>query len=187
MYEWNARAAGAIIQTVALAEVLLRNAMDERLTEWAQRRPVQASWLSTVPLDPRGLADISAARLRATNKGRYTEVQGKVIAEFSFGFWRYMVARRYLTTLWLPALKDAFPHGDPNIGHRRAQVERTLSSIGFVRNRAAHHEPIHRRNLMHDLACIISLCQWIHPDAGAWVAASSTLPQVAAERTTLRI
>lgn len=187
LYEWNTRAAGAVIQTVALTEVLLRNSMDRRLIAWARKKSHQGSWLSVIPLDSRGIADIRAARFRATKSGKRKEVHGKVIAELSFGFWRYLVTRRYLTTLWIPALKDAFPHGTADIGRRRAEVEQTMNSIVFIRNRAAHHEPIHRRDLVADFQSIVALCHWMHPEAGAWVASTSTLPGVIAERTELGI
>lgn len=50
---------------------------------------------------------------RATRRGREVEVHGTVIAELSFGFWRYLVASRYLTALWIPGARAAIPHGLP--------------------------------------------------------------------------
>ena len=155
LYEWNTRAAGAVIQTVALAEVLVRNTLDHGLAVWAAQRPGNLSWFDLVPLDVRGMHDIHEARDRATRHGRVPEVHGKVVAELSFGFWRYLTTSRYLTSLWIPALASSFPHGDPNITTRRLLVEHKLSTIGFIRNRAAHHEPIHRRNLARDCSEII--------------------------------
>ncbi|GGQ47929.1 hypothetical protein ACFFKE_08505 [Streptomyces mutabilis] len=38
--------------------------------------------------------------------------RGKVIAELSFGFWRFLLARQYKTNLW-PDLAGAFPYA-PN-------------------------------------------------------------------------
>jgi hypothetical protein len=37
-------------------------------------------------------------------------VHGKVVAELTFGFWRYILAGTYQATLWSPALRHAFPH-----------------------------------------------------------------------------
>ena len=45
----------------------------------------------------------------------------------------------------------------------------------IVRNRAAHHEPIHRRSIDRDLDYAIELAQWIHPDAGSWIAQTSPI------------
>ena len=50
-----------------------------------------------------------SARARAT-KGGGSERRGKVIAEFNFGFWRFLCSAGYLTSLWVPALCGAFPH-----------------------------------------------------------------------------
>jgi hypothetical protein len=187
LYEWNTRVSGAVMQTVAMAEVLVRNALDRRLVAWAASRPSASTWLDTAPLDGRGKADIAAARDRATNQGRLPESHGKVVSELSFGFWRYLVASRYLTTLWLPALSRAFPNGDKNVTARQPQVERLMADVGFIRNRAAHHRPLHRRNLGRDYAAVVTLCGWLDTEAGAWVAAQSTLPSVAAERSRIGV
>ena len=52
----------------------------------------------------------------------------------------------------------------------------------FVRNRAAHHEPIHRRDLARDLAAAVELVDWVCPHACAWVAARSPLEQLIRDR-----
>jgi hypothetical protein len=80
--------------------------------------------------------------------------------------------------LWIPALSKAFPSGCRDIRERRARVERQLSGLVTVRNRAAHHEPIHRRDLLGDLRAAVELATWVDIDAGAWVAARSPLERV---------
>ncbi len=182
LYEWNARAAAATIQTVGMVEVLVRNAIDRTLVSWAARRTPGATWFDVAPLDTRGLADIAGARQRATRNGRLPETHGKVIAELSFGFWRYLTASRYLAALWVPALHRAFPAGPDDLRARRKAVETHLATLGFVRNRAAHHEPIHQRDLASDLHAAIELSTRISPDAGTWITARSTLPQNITER-----
>jgi hypothetical protein len=187
LYEWNTRASGAVMQTVAMAEVLIRNALDRELTAWASARSTVLAWFDLAPLDSRGAADIASARRRATNNGRRPQDHGKIVSELSFGFWRYLVASRYLTTLWLPALARAFPDGDPNVTARRSQVERLMGDVGFLRNRAAHHRPLHRRDLGRDYRAVVTLCGWLDADAGAWVAVKSTIPATLAERASMGI
>ncbi|HSV65564.1 MAG TPA: hypothetical protein VLJ59_06615 [Mycobacteriales bacterium] len=182
LYEWNLRASAGVLTTVALVEVVVRNALDERLREWVGRRQPGRSWFDAAPLDERGTADVVAARERATRRGRQQEVHGKVIAELPLGFWRYLVASRYLTSLWVPATHAAFPGGAGDLRHRRAAVEARLQRLAFVRNRAAHHEPIHRRSLDQDLAAAVELTRWICSDAAAWVAARSPLGQLVRDR-----
>lgn len=181
LYEWNLAASAAIMQTTAMLEVVVRNALDRQLVAWAASRGA-GSWLDVAPLDERGLDDLAQATQRATGYGKSQRLHGKVVAELSFGFWRYLTAQRYHASLWVPALHHAFPHGDPDIRQRRRRVERHLARLMLVRNRAAHHEPIHRRNLTNDLAVAIDVLTWIHQDAGAWVAEKSMIPAVVAAR-----
>lgn len=80
-----------------------------------------------------------------------TRVVGKVIAELPVGFWRFLVESRYFTTLWIPANHAAFPGGPADARDRQRAVAGRLQQLTFVRNRAAHHEPIHKRDLIKDL------------------------------------
>lgn len=175
LYEWNLTASAAVMQTAAMVEVVVRNALDAQLVAWASGRGSQ-SWLDAIPLDARGRADIDKARDRATSYGRAALTHGKVVAELSFGFWRYLTAQRYHASLWVPALHKAYPGGDDDLRDRRREVERHLADLMLVRNRAAHHEPIHRRNLARDLDIAVELTGWIHPEAGSWIADKSTIP-----------
>lgn len=179
LYEWNIEAAAAVMSTAAMVEVLVRNAFDGALTDWAQRRSAQ-DWFDVVRLDDQGARDLDAARRRGRSGGR--EVHGKVVAELTFGFWRYLATSRYLTSLWVPGGAEAFRGGDTDLRRRRAEVDERLQRLLFVRNRAAHHEPIHRRDLGRDLAAAVELSDWISPDAGSWVEARSPLPAVVMKR-----
>lgn len=183
LYEWNLAASAAVMQTSAIVEVIIRNALDRQLVDWARARGGR-TWLDTVPLDARGRDDLRKARERATNYGRAVERHGKVVAELNFGFWRYLTAQRYHASLWVPALHAAFPDGDVDIRTRRREVERRLADLMLVRNRAAHHEPIHRRDLTRDLEAAVQLAAWVHPHAGSWLAATLTIPDVMTTKPT---
>ena len=187
LYEWNGHADAALVQTAALVEVIVRNALNRELTQWADTRRGGASWLDTAPLDRRGHAVLSEARERATRNGRQPEVHGKVVAELSFGFWRVLTASKYHASLWVPALHRAFPHGDADLRRRRVETERLLTQIGHARNRGAHHEPVHHRDLNHDLHRAVTVASWVSADAGAWVQATSMISPVLAERIALGV
>jgi hypothetical protein len=176
LYEWNMRAASSVIELSSMVEVLVRNALDRELVSWARTRHGEASWFNVIPLDAQGREDIRKARLRASRQGRGAEVHGRVIAELSLGFWRFLVEPRYLTTLWIPSLHAAFPHGTPDLRDRQREVAFHLQQLNFVRNRAAHHEPIHRRDLAKDLGSALALAKWVSPTSGEWVAARRCLP-----------
>ncbi|MFT3798902.1 hypothetical protein [Microbacterium sp.] len=182
LYEWNMRASASIIELSSIVEVITRNAIDQQLREWARTRAGGRSWLDAAPLDSRGRADIAKARDRATLRGRRPEVHGRVVAELTLGFWRYLAEARYLTSLWVPAVHLAFPFGDSNLRQRQRDVAFRLQQLNFVRNRAAHHEPIHQRDLLKDNALAMELAGWVSPAAARWAMKVSTVPMIVAER-----
>lgn len=182
LYEWNLRAAASVLVLTGLVEVVTRNAIDRELSAWASRRARSSDWFDLVSLDRQGTADLAKARARATRNGRRAEVHGRVVAELTFGFWRYLVESRYHTALWVPGLHRAFPHGPRDLRVRRAEVAQRLQQLHFVRNRAAHHEPIHARDLGRDHELAIELLRWVSPEAGAWALRVSDLPAVLAAR-----
>ncbi|MBM7366238.1 hypothetical protein [Gordonia hydrophobica] len=181
LYDWNTVVSAAVLATVAMVEVVVRNAMDTQLTLWADRRG-EDSWLETIPLESRGLDDLDRAQKAVEVRGVSAQFHDHVVAELGLGFWRYLAAQRYLTSLWVPALGKAFPHGYRDVRERRRAVERRLAALTIVRNRVAHHEPIHRRDLSADLRAAVELATWVHPIAGEWVATRSPLEPVIARR-----
>lgn len=186
LYEWNMAAAAAVTHTTGMVEVIVRNAMDRELQSLAAARG-WSTWLNGAPLDQRGRADVRKARVRARRPVDQPEVHGKVVAELTLGFWRYLAASRYLTALWTPALFRAFPNGPADKLQGQRQVDRHLQNLLLVRNRAAHHEPIHRRDLLRDLAAAVEVTTWVDPRAGNWVADMSMIAGVVAERPSLPI
>ncbi|PZF55314.1 hypothetical protein DEJ23_12565 [Curtobacterium sp. MCSS17_008] len=171
------RAAAAVLELTGIVEVVARNSLDRELRAWAARRGAP-TWFDTVPLDQQGRLDLVKARARATRNRRRPEVHGRVIAELSLGFWRYLVESRYLTALWTPALHRAFPHGPADVLTRQREVRARMQQLHFVRNRAAHHEPIHQRDLRRDLDAALDLLGWIHPVAAEWAADVTSLSAV---------
>jgi len=182
LYNWNTEAAGAVMDTVGMVEVVVRNSMDRSLIAWAATNG-HSDWFDMVRLDDRqGAKALADARYRATHNGTASEIHSKTLAETSLGFWRYLASRRYLTSLWMPALAAAFPFGAADKKARRENVDQALSKLLTDRNRAAHHEPIHRRDLNVDYASAQSLMAWIDPVALKWLNANSALPEVIGNR-----
>lgn len=144
LYEWNMRASAAILNVASMTEVVVRNAVDRELLVWANDRRSATEWFDIAPLDVHGKKDVNKARERATRQGKDDEVHGKVIAELSLGFWRFLVESRYFTSLWVPAVHRAFPDGPKDLRTRQRAVAKHLKRLHFVRDRAAHHEPIPR-------------------------------------------
>jgi len=99
----------------------------------------------------------------------------------SFGFWRYLVAKRYQTTAW-PALQKAFLHHPVGPSAPRHDVEDRMQRIHVLRNRIAHHEPIFKRNLNHDHDDMLMLVGWISTEGRDWVGGISRVDALIAQR-----
>lgn len=178
LYEWNLAVLGGFYEALGILEVVLRNALSVQLTE--RHGTLAGNWYDDPLRMLSDLAheDIDAAR-RCIRKLRRTETSGRVIAELNFGFWKFLLAKRYEATLWTGYLRHAFPNLQPQ---SRAVVYRALDELHMLRNRIAHHEPIHNRNLMVDMLTVYRLLDWIDADARAWALGLSRLQSLIAAR-----
>lgn len=165
LYQANLAASGAFYEELAAFEVVFRNALAHQLARWHGRRP--GHWYDDPHrlLSDRSRDDIQAARARVERLGR-PETPGRVVAELSFGFWRFLLARQYEKSLWTPHLRHAFPGLRPQA--RRSVYDRA-SRLNHLRNRIAHHEPIHRRDLAQDHQDLVEVARWINPTVATWI------------------
>lgn len=93
LYEWNLSMSAALFETLGAVEVILRNAFHRELVRRHRERGGTGPWYLGTWIDSKGRKDIATARDRATGWGKKPELEGKVIAELSFGFWRYLAAK----------------------------------------------------------------------------------------------
>ncbi len=100
------------------------------------------------------------------------------MAELNFGFWRYLLAPRYEHTLWLHAIR----HGFPQVDGARERIFKPISRLHLVRNRIAHLEPIHSRDLMRDDRDIDEVIRAVCPKTADWAASRRRLRALAATR-----
>jgi hypothetical protein len=179
LYAWNGRLSGAVHEELGMLEVVLRNALDRQLIKYHQLTfNGDGRWYADrrMPWQSARMADqLERARAQATGNRRFPELPGKVIAELTFGFWRYILAAPYQSTLWAPALRHAFPHLHPA---RRATVYQLVDRLNSVRNRVAHHEPIHCLNIGARHNEVLLTASWIDPAAAAWIAETSRVTTV---------
>ncbi|MCP4958009.1 MAG: hypothetical protein GY925_01945 [Actinomycetia bacterium] len=188
LYDWNTQVGAALYEDLGRLEVIFRNAIDASLVAHGQTRAWSQVWYRRQQLfagrpGRRAWGDIEAARRRATRRGR-PEVHGQVVAELSFGFWRFLCTSHYLTSLWVPALATAFP-GHPDAGDPRlvrADVDDRVQRLHFLRDRIAHHEPIHQRNLQRDHEEYLDVIGWICADSLTWVSSASRTLTVIGDR-----
>ncbi len=181
LYAWNIQFATALQGATAMVEVVARNAIDHALTSWYNGKHPGGDWFNLPVFDERTRNDIAVALARVRRSGS-KNTHSKVLAELSFGFWRFLTSKKYLTTLWTPALYRAFPYGDKDIWTRQKQVARLLGNMTFIRNRAAHLEPMFRRDVERDVAEARALMGWIDPQALAWFNDTLKLDEVLASK-----
>ncbi|GAA1880408.1 hypothetical protein GCM10009687_55860 [Asanoa iriomotensis] len=107
---------------------------------------------------------------------------GHVVAALPFGFWVGLVSagrgRNYETMLWRPAIHRAFPH----YRGPRPPVHQRLETLRLLRNRIAHHEPIHSRHLAADYGSLLSVAGWLSPAFEGWIKSTSRIPALLAGR-----
>jgi hypothetical protein len=168
LYQWNATVSATLFELVGHAEIVLRNALDEQLIDLRRRSgDPSGEWFvtSTSWFHPWWTAPMITIIDRARQQGTTAFVvhQGKVVAELTFGFWRYLLTARYEASLWTPALRHAF-----RPGLARSTVYELVEQINAFRNRVAHHEPIHSRNIQDDIDRLAQLLEWISPPTAIW-------------------
>ena len=177
LYRWNTRASGAFWETLSHLEVVLRNVLASRLGERHAAAGRPGSWLDDPAreLDGRAHRDIAQARGRVRAKGKQPS-DGQTLSELGFGFWRFLLAKRY-TSLW-PALAGGFPHAPDRA---RATIEQPVINLHEFRNRLAHHERIWNQPLKDRHTDISALLGYVDIDLAGWVAESCRITTVLAE------
>jgi hypothetical protein len=176
MYRWNSAVAAAFWESLGHVEVVVRNALCARLQARHVKFGRPGSWLDEPPLGPRALQDIATARERVRAK-RKAVSDGQVVAELSFGFWRFMLAKRY-TNLW-PDLASAFPHAPDR---DQQTVETPMVRLHEFRNRLAHHERVWSQPLPAMFADMMTVLGFVSPAVRDWVAATSRVQATLALR-----
>jgi hypothetical protein len=64
----------------------------------------------------------------------------------------------------------------------RTEVYERVERLNALRNRVAHHEPIHQVPLEDRWDDLLRVASWICPITAAWIQSSSTLPAVLAAK-----
>lgn len=199
LYRWNMAASAAVYETLHLAEVVLRNAMDTRVRAWNTRsepRDQDARHTAEWTLDPRrtlGLilgADLDDARRRAekavsrSRSPRRPVTHGDVVAQLTLGSWRYMLPARNLRKkpakrdLWETELHKAFPHAPCH-----TEVVDDVETLWLLRNRVAHLEPLLRPTAIENgTAALRRVIGYIEPAICTWHDTQSRVAAVLASR-----
>lgn len=159
LYVWDRDLSTAILADLAIVEVALRNALHNALTN-----TYGPEWYQNIALDDRLLKQVERAwsYLRNPRQG-HPSTPGRVIAQCTFGMWVNLLdaggyagrePRRVhadYEQLWRSTLRSAFPGGrsearndpSPHASFTRTWVHSVAKTVNVLRNRVAHHEPLH--------------------------------------------
>lgn len=180
LYIYNARITKELLVDIGHLEVLLRNAIDRALSA-----TYGVDWfLSTrIPLTHQAQKTIKKARQRTHQTMNPPALPGKIIADLSFDFWRFLFTRTYQSTVW-PKVLASLTHKVS-----REEFEYHLERIYKMRNRCAHHEPLIRLDVQREkrqtlavLDSIHTIAELIDPGAADWIAEHSTVAASLAKR-----
>lgn len=176
---WNIEISAAFWGPIHGIEIAIRNAVHAALAEHFHR----ADWWNAAAIDP-GLGQKARTQERELASTSSPVRADDVVAALSFGFWSAVLAspknaleqNRY----WQQCLHRAFPGWShkPNDAAARKAFTRRIELLRKFRNRVAHHEPIHTRDLAADHERILTLAGFIHPDLAAFLHAHSRVPHV---------
>jgi len=179
LYEWNSQLAAAVLHDIGHFEVALRNAYDAAIqATWRGRShwlvdddsPVRRRVVLRMKTrDGRRVSvDIHEGMRQKIDKVRervgFNAPPGKVIAELSFGFWRYMTTRHNTKVLWVPHLRHAFPPGT-----QLREVDTRIGLLHELRNRAAHHEPLFHLPIEERMTDLLYLAGLLVPELPTWI------------------
>lgn len=181
LYEWNDAVGRSMGAQLAWVEQGLRNAYDRAISaKWQGNQEWVFEARTVFPPHIRNDKDLNEASRDKLNQavkdaafqarpGRPTSSQ--VVSSTSFGFWRHMSASVREKTLWLPYLKDAFPHGTNRDNH----VDRPMQRLVALRNMISHSDPLLNADLHGRLRDTQQLARRISPELGDHLDASAAI------------
>lgn len=179
LYEWNIRIAGAFLEDLAIAEVLLRNALDRELRKKYQPQPNSEPWYlqNGVLYEKQGnWVDATIKQLKF-DEDNYEPDQNSVIPAMSLGFWEVLLSPTYQTRLW-PLLKAAFPYASRSGNPDRANIHELVRDMRILRNDIAHHKAIFNWDFDQSFRNIKTLTGYITPTVQNWLVKRSRVGDI---------
>jgi len=179
LYLWNTRLTKTYLADIQHLEVLLRNCIHDALTGRYSER-----WFDNdlIPFNDAAKKNIRKAKKRAGGEG---VPSGKIVAELSFDFWRFLLSSRYQASVW-PQVKKVLKKPPDS----RQQFEDLVVIVYEMRNRCSHHESIvQQRDRDREIAhldsvdnAIEKVASYIDPNAATWIKDHSQVSDVRAQR-----
>lgn len=173
LYCRNVQFAEALLPSIAMFEVVLRNAVHTTLTHHTR-----TEWWFKPVLHQQSYDTILKLVNDLVRRQGHPPPVGKVLSEITFGFWPKLFAHRYQDLWWgTPPrlLARVLPH-HPNVARdTRGKFEERLEYFVALRNRVMHQEaifqgvkalnrPVLPIETLHDQ--LLETIGWIDADAG---------------------
>lgn len=179
LYAANIRLSESLYPSLAVAEVVLRNAVHRQLKYLYQTE----DWYLLIGDESDGLPEFQPRIDKATEyivKRREQVSADKIVAELTFGFWVSLFNSSYEDVLW-KQLRLTFAHL-PKADRQRSTVSVVLNAVRTLRNRVYHNEPIcwQLDVLVREYKQIRQLIGWIDPQLLAWLDPLDRFPAVVA-------
>ena len=166
-YRQNILLAEALLPSLSIYEVALRNALIRELERMTGRKDWY-TYFSTVPALKALAGQVNVARQHIVKRGEEV-TRDKINGELTMGFWVLLFNAKYERYLWKD-LRKAFPHM-PKSKRQRKYVSAPLNDIRALRNRVFHNESISwslsRLEALH--RSILDVCSWINPALPLWI------------------
>lgn len=166
LYTWNTAVSAAFYGPLQTFEVVLRNAVHERLSGSSG-----VQWFTSGTLLRRPEADMVVDAQQRLVERHKALTPGRVVAELSLGFWVGLFTRAYDQDLWRTHVSYLFSPRPP-----RADLHDNLERLRTLRNRIAHHEPVFQRDLKADYARLEHVVSDLSPTSSVLLAAYSRVP-----------
>ena len=166
-YKQNIQLAEALLPSLSIYEVALRNTLIRELERMTGRKDWYTLF-STVPALRALDIQIDIAKQHLFKRGEMVS-SDKINGELTMGFWVLLFNAKYERYLW-KELRKAFPMM-PKAIRQRKYISAPLNDIRALRNRVFHNESISwsltRLEELH--ASILEICSWINPALPLWI------------------
>ena len=166
-YRQNIQLAEALLPSLSIYEVALRNSIIRELERMTGRKDWYAHF-AAIPALKALEREVNVAMQHITKRGEVV-TPDKINGELTMGFWVLLFNAKYERYLWKD-LRKAFPNM-PKQKRQRKYVSAPLNDIRALRNRVFHNESISwslaRLEDLHK--SILEVCSWINPALPYWI------------------
>lgn len=200
LYRWSVELGTSVQQTLGITEVLIRNAMNNRLQAWNWSETGNPSWLLAEPASP--LRSLTQGKRReALRRARKSAAQRSsahprygaeithddVLANTMFGMWKDILPNhapdaepekrenKNRVRMWDEALEAAFPYVEDPDGQTTYW---RVVHLQQLRNRVSHMDSLLNVDVLDVLNDAFSLVGSIDPVLEQWLTGSSTVRKI---------